>query len=71
VNLAIAGGLTAALQPFAALYVLILASVSPLLAKESDRIYDLFVSVVERFKKLLSRRKKKETTEDEVEEVQG
>jgi CPA2 family monovalent cation:H+ antiporter-2 len=71
VNLAIAGGLTAVLQPFAALYVLILASVSPLLAKESDRIYDLFVSVVERFKKLLSRRKKKETTEDEVEEVQG
>ncbi|HZM98586.1 MAG TPA: cation:proton antiporter, partial [Pyrinomonadaceae bacterium] len=71
VNLAIAGGLSTVLQPFAALYVLILASVSPLLAKESDRIYDLFVSVVERFKKLFSRRKKKETTEDEVEEVQG
>ena len=70
-NLAIAGGLSTVLQPFAALYVLILASVSPLLAKESDRIYDLFVSVVERFKKLFSRRKKKETTEDEVEEVQG
>ena len=69
--LAIAGGLTTVLQPFAALYVLILASASPLLAKESDRIYDLYVSVVERFKKLFSRRKKEETTEDEVEEVQG
>lgn len=40
-NLAQAGGLMAILQPFAALYVLILASVSPLLAKESERIYDL------------------------------
>jgi CPA2 family monovalent cation:H+ antiporter-2 len=39
VNLALAGGLMAILQPFAALYVLILASVSPLLAKESERIY--------------------------------
>jgi K+:H+ antiporter subunit KhtU len=71
VNLAIAGGLTTVLQPFAALYVLILASVSPLLAKESDRIYDLFVRLVERLRKLFSRRKKKETTEEEVEEVQG
>ncbi|HEY8562167.1 MAG TPA: cation:proton antiporter [Pyrinomonadaceae bacterium] len=41
VNLALAGGLMAVLQPFAALYVLILASVSPLLAKESERIYGL------------------------------
>jgi len=41
VNLAIAGGLLPVLQPFAALYVLILASASPLLAKESERIYDL------------------------------
>jgi monovalent cation:H+ antiporter-2, CPA2 family len=41
VNLALAGGLMAVLQPFAALYVLILASVSPLLAKESERIYNL------------------------------
>lgn len=40
-NLAQAGGLLALIQPFAALYVLILASVSPLLAKESDRIYGL------------------------------
>lgn len=42
VNLALAGGLMAILQPFAALYVLILASVSPLLAKESERIYALY-----------------------------
>jgi len=41
VNLALAGGLMPILQPFAALYVLILASASPLLAKESERIYDL------------------------------
>lgn len=42
VNLALAGGLTAVLQPFAALYVLILASVAPLLAKESERIAAFF-----------------------------
>ena len=42
VNLAIAGGLMPILQPFAALYVLILASASPLLAKESERIYGLW-----------------------------
>lgn len=45
VNLALAGGLSAILQPFAALYVLILASVAPLLAKESERIYDLWSSL--------------------------
>ena len=67
VNLAIAGGLAAVLQPFAALYVLILASVSPLLAKESDRIYALAASLVERLGKLFSRRKKEETSDDEAE----
>jgi CPA2 family monovalent cation:H+ antiporter-2 len=41
VNLALAGGLMSVLQPFAALYVLILATASPLLAKESDRVYAL------------------------------
>jgi len=51
VNLAIAGGLMAVLQPFAALYVLILASASPLLAKESERIYGLYTGLVERVKK--------------------
>ena len=48
VNLAMAGGLMAVLQPFAALYVLILASVSPLLAKESERIYDLYTRLFSR-----------------------
>lgn len=58
VNLALAGGLSAVLQPFAALYVLILASVAPLLAKESERIYDLS-----------SRLFKKRSPEDEEEEI--
>jgi CPA2 family monovalent cation:H+ antiporter-2 len=44
-NLALAGGLAAILQPFAALYVLILASAAPLLAKESERIYGLFATL--------------------------
>lgn len=50
-NLAQAGGLLQLLQPFAALYVLILASAAPLLAKESERIYG-FLS------KLFTRRSK-------------
>lgn len=37
-NLAAAGGLMATLQPFAALYVLLLAVLGPLLTKESERI---------------------------------
>ena len=40
-NLARTGGLLPVLQPFAALYVLILAVLGPLLTKESERIYDL------------------------------
>lgn len=49
VNLALAGSLMPILQPFAALYVLILASASPLLAKESERIYALFTRLTKRF----------------------
>ncbi len=41
-KLAQSGGLLPVLQPFAALYVLILATVAPILAKESERIYALF-----------------------------
>ncbi|HEX7175867.1 MAG TPA: cation:proton antiporter [Pyrinomonadaceae bacterium] len=63
VNLALAGGLMAVLQPFAALYVLILASASPLLAKESERIYALFA-------KLFGRLGKMKTPDEEVEEAQ-
>ena len=44
-KLALAGGLAALIQPFAALYVLILATFAPLLAKESERIYSLFARV--------------------------
>ncbi len=42
-NLAKAGNLLPIIQPFAALYVLILAIIGPILTKESDRIYDLSV----------------------------
>jgi CPA2 family monovalent cation:H+ antiporter-2 len=58
-GLAQAGGLLGLLQPFAALYVLILASAAPLLAKESERIYGLFARIFKR------RRKKKKVDEDE------
>jgi monovalent cation:H+ antiporter-2, CPA2 family len=60
VNLAIAGGLMSVLQPFAALYVLILASASPLLAKESERIHDLVVRLFGR----LWKKKKVEAVEE-------
>jgi CPA2 family monovalent cation:H+ antiporter-2 len=64
VNLAIAGGLMAVLQPFAALYVLILASASPLLAKESERIYGLFA-------RIFRRRRKTKTADEGIEEAEG
>lgn len=44
-NLGAAGGLLPVLQPFAALYVLILAVLGPLLAKESKTIFDLLNKV--------------------------
>jgi len=44
--LAQAGGLLGIIQPFAALYVLILATVSPLLAKESERVYEFVMKLV-------------------------
>ena len=61
--LAQAGGLLGILQPFAALYVLILAGASPLLAKESERIYDIVMRVAR------WRPKRKRKTEEEVEEA--
>jgi len=45
-KLAQAGGLAALIQPFAALYVLILATFAPLLAKESEHIYSLFARIL-------------------------
>ena len=47
-NLAQAGGLLPVLQPFAALYVLILAVLGPLLTKESERIYYLSAKLFRR-----------------------
>jgi monovalent cation:H+ antiporter-2, CPA2 family len=44
-NVAKSGGLLPVLQPFAALYVLILAVLGPLVTKESERIYDLLARV--------------------------
>lgn len=63
-SLAQAGGLLALLQPFAALYVLILASAAPLLAKESERIYELS-------SKLFGRVGKRNAVQEEAGEVGG
>lgn len=49
-KLAEAGGLLPLIQPFAALYVLILATFAPLLAKESERIYTFVERVLNRFR---------------------
>jgi len=62
--LAQAGGLLGIVQPFAALYVLILASASPLLAKESERIYESAMRL------LRWRPKRKLKVEEVPEEVQ-
>ena len=56
-NLGAAGGLLPILQPFAALYVLILAVAGPLLAKESSTIYGL-LSKVFKWQKPRERRRK-------------
>lgn len=50
-TLALTGGLMDIIQPFAALYVLILASGSPILAKESERIYNASVKVKSYFER--------------------
>ena len=47
-NLALAGGLLTILQPFAALYVLILAILGPLLTKESARVAGLLAPLLSR-----------------------
>jgi monovalent cation:H+ antiporter-2, CPA2 family len=59
-NLAKSGGLLPVLQPFAALYVLILAVLGPLLTRESERIYELVVRVF--------KRKQKQPDEDFIQE---
>ncbi|SDI10092.1 cation:proton antiporter [Paenibacillus naphthalenovorans] len=45
-NIGKAGGLLAILQPFAALYVLILAILGPLLTKESKRVYTMLNRII-------------------------
>lgn len=47
-DLAKAGNLLPVLQPFSALYVLILAVLGPLLTKESERIYNLLARIFKR-----------------------
>ncbi len=47
-KLAQAGNLLALIQPFAALYVLILATFAPLLAKESERIHEFLTRIFKR-----------------------
>ena len=47
-KLAQSGGLLPLIQPFAALYVLILATFAPLLARESERIYTLLTKFFRR-----------------------
>ena len=64
-SLAQAGGLLGILQPFAALYVLILAGASPLLAKESERVYEIVMKLVRWRPK---RKPKPEEAPQEVEE---
>jgi CPA2 family monovalent cation:H+ antiporter-2 len=59
-NLAKAGGLAPVLQPFAALYVLILAVLGPLLTKESERIYGLLAELFGRIKRLWRRKRIKD-----------
>ena len=65
-SLAQAGGLLGIIQPFAALYVLILASVSPLLAKESERVYDVVMKLVRWRPK--RKRRVEEVAEESVDE---
>jgi len=50
-KLAGVGGLLPVIQPFAALYVLILATFAPLMAKESERIYELSMKPLNRIYK--------------------
>ncbi|HXQ39568.1 MAG TPA: hypothetical protein VN843_36555, partial [Anaerolineales bacterium] len=63
-KLAQAGGLLPLLQPFAALYVLLLATFAPLLAKESEAIYE-FVG------KVFRRRKTASVESSEADEIES
>ncbi|MCM3540562.1 cation:proton antiporter [Priestia endophytica] len=56
-NLGIAGGLSATLKPFAALYVLILAILGPLLTKESKHVFN-FLNKIFKWQKPKEKKKK-------------
>ena len=62
-KLAQSGGLAPLIQPFAALYVLILATFAPLMAKESERIYGLMMKPF--------RRRQRPRSEDEADSDVG
>lgn len=64
-NLGKAGGLMPILQPFAALYVLILAILGPILTKESKHIYE-FLDKVLRFNKSQKKELQKEVQKKEL-----
>ena len=70
VNLALAGSLMPVLQPFAALYVLILASASPILAKESERISDLVARFIPKRNQTAGEEKEPELKPEEVAAVE-
>jgi CPA2 family monovalent cation:H+ antiporter-2 len=53
-KVAAAGGLIPVIQPFAALYVLILATLAPLMAKESDRIYTFSTKIFQRRRRTIA-----------------
>ncbi|MED3727923.1 cation:proton antiporter [Priestia filamentosa] len=59
-NLGIAGGLSATLKPFAALYVLILAILGPLLTKESKHIFN-FLNKIFKWQKPKEKKKKEKS----------
>ncbi|MBJ8193121.1 cation/H(+) antiporter, partial [Bacillus cereus] len=65
-NLGKAGGLLAILQPFSALYVLILAILGPLLTKESKHVYNF----MNRIFKLDRNYKKKNAAKTEMKKVE-
>jgi CPA2 family monovalent cation:H+ antiporter-2 len=67
-NLAKAGGLGPVIQSFAALYVLILAVLGPLLTKESERIYDLLEKLFGRLKSLWDRGSRVEDRRSRIED---
>lgn len=62
-NMGIAGGLMPILQPFSALYVLILAILGPLLTKESRHVY-LFLNRIFKWERSSNRDRKRQTDHD-------